>query len=91
MYESLTEFRENYGKDTSKKDVSQNRTTYISRKQQEITCFKTKIQTDLLKKYAEVVDTLMEMLSNEKTVCSKKLGVIQDNVDFMNEKRLHLG
>ena len=91
LYESLTEFRENYGKDTSKKDVSQNRTTYISRKQQEITCFKTKIQTDLLKKYAEVVDTLMEMLSNEKTVCSKKLGVIQDNVDFMNEKRLHLG
>lgn len=84
QYGSLADFQGNYLADSRQVKYDS------KRKREEMNRFRNNQQITLLKKYADVVDTFMEMVVNGKTVCSQTITIMQDNVDYMNETRLHL-
>ena len=84
LYESLAEFRENYLRDTT------GFSSRKSRKDFEIIKYGSQLQTDLLKKYGEVMDTLMDIIVTKKNTDAKILDMMQDTMDLMNEKRIQI-
>ena len=61
-----------------------------SKKKIEIIKYGSQLQTDLLKKYGEVMDTLMDMVVTKKTTDTKILDIMRDSMDLMNEERIQI-